>query len=746
MTTATGNLITAADVNNLIDTVTKVYATGTGDYGYGQGNFTLADVSSGKKISAQDWISIRGMLLACSNHQGTQNSALFPDPSIGVKILSASSAIAIATACSQNRLVAATGSLTQIDNVASASFATAWNGVLQATVDVSFASEDKARFFFNSGGLITIDVTQAVGTTAQDISFRNFLARQLGTIYIGAHTTRITGTATVSVVPNAGYYEFSSAPATIVSQVSTSYVSTQADQIVVQAQRTGYSGTRGGNGIGFQVVIQATFMGDSNGSLLTAGMLVEVDTIEATKYLTVSSPNCAVSGFQQIAAGNPPPGGGPGGGPGGVQTIPPYDPAPGTVTYVVPDYATIMFELKGGGGSQGSSTGPYPRSDGATIYLAPGTNGGDATVTALGLTAKGGSGGGIYDLTNNVPGPVGTDGVGTGGDVNTTGGGGAGGSGKYAGLTNYFNGSAGGAGAYVKKTYVRGAPGAPNPGDILTLTIPAGGSQTNLPIPVDTPTVFFPGADGAKGQVKITVTTSSSGSVSFKTPGTYKFTVPSYSQITFDVNGAGGGQGGPFFLDGIPDYYVNGVPTDPLFLTPLPDGGTGGASSIPELSIVANGGAGGTYAPLQQYAGPTQIIGPTEFGQYAPLLQYQVIAQAGANGTATGAQQDLTGQGAAGGYILYFGDPTAAAQNFAYRWHEGANGGNGGRAVSTFAPTDTGAPAVGAVLTINVGSGGPPAPIAPTRVAAYGTVYATGNNGYVNISWSGSTTTVTTPT
>ena len=737
MTTDAGNLITASDVNGLIDSIESVYAQGVGDYGYGQSLYTIADVTVGKKITAQDWSKIRGMLLVCSNHQGTANSTLFPDPTVGKHVMSTTSAIAIASACKQNRLTAGTGSMADFDDLATGAYTTGWNGVLEAKADISFPSEDAARFFFNSGGLVEINLTHNAGSTAQDVSFRNFLARQIGTLFIGAHTSQIGGTDNATSLANSGYYEFPATETTIATEVSTSFLSTTADQVSVSVQRTGFAGVRGANGTGFQVTLQATFMGDASGSFLSAGTAIDVDIVEASTYLSVASPNCAVSGLRLIQAGNV----GPSTPGGGVHTVDPFDPAPGTVQYIVPEYATIMFELKGGGGSQGSSTGPYPRSDGATIYLARGTDGEDATCAALGLVAKGGQGGAYYDLTNNAAGANGADGVGTGGDVNTTGGGALGGSGRYAGLTNYFNGSAGGAGAYVRKTYVRGQAGAPSPGDVLTLTIPIGGSQTNLPIPSDVPTVFFPGADGARGQVKVTVTNTSTGSVSYNAPGTYQFKIPTYSSITFDLSGAGGGQGHDIDEFGIGYLYQGNVVTDMLFNIAVPDGGAGGGTSIPELNIAATGGGGGTYAP---YVVP---------GGYITFTR--VATAIGAAGVGIGGQQNIQGGGATGGAIYYgynppptsyidANDPTKPYYAQFLNYYEGARGGAGGRAVATFTTTDKGAPVAGTVVTVNVGAGGGPAPIDP-RQATYGHVYGTGGNGSATINWTGTTTSVDNP-
>lgn len=728
-----GQTITAADVNNLVQNVENVYSVGQGDSGYGQTTYVLDDLEVGGKIQASEWSKLRGMMLVSGSHQGTPISQLFNEPSAGLKIMATVSTLTLAQTLWQNRLHTAIDALSTWTGAAVASYSSDWHGVLEVTIDVSFQSEDQARYFFNSGGAVRITPIHPSTATSTDTNFAAFLAQQVGSFYVGAHQYGTTGPAAPSTFAG-GYYAVPATDTVITTQTSTSSLSTAPDFVDFHIRRTGYQGTRGANGTGFQIIVHMQCLGDSGGSKLTAGTAIRVDTVLATKYLSIATPNYAIGGMHLVA----PSGGNTG---GGVDTIPPYDPAPGTVTYTVPEYATIMFELMGGGGSEGSSTGPYPRTDGSTIHLAIGTNGGDASIPALGLLAKGGAGGGTYNFNTNTPALPGADGVGTGGDVNTTGGGAAGGSGRYAGQTGYRNGGAGGAGAYVKKVYVRGASGAPSPGDVLVLSIPTGGSQASLGTPQ---TDFYPGADGTMGHVKVTITTTGTGSVSFSTPGAYQFTVPSYTSITFDVNGAGGGQGHPFDEMGVPDYYVNGEPTDSTFNIPLPSGSIGGTSSIRELNLYGRGGYGGGYIGFVNTA-PRWLLPVPGYSNLFMDLPPRVTAQAGANGPASGGQTNTTGGGASGGYILYFGDPILAAQGpNANKWKEGANGGNGGRAVITYAPTDQNAPTAGQVLTVAVGAGGAPAPIDP-RQMAYGTVYATGNNGFVNINWTGSVTVIDNP-
>ncbi|RZN21934.1 hypothetical protein [Bradyrhizobium sp. Leo121] len=163
------------------------------------------------------------------------------------------------------------------------------------------------------------------------------------------------------------------------------------------------------------------------------------------------------------------------------------------------------------------------------------------------------------------------------------------------------------------------------------------------------------------------------GSVSFTTPGTFSFTVPLYNTLTADVPGAGGGGCGT-------DQY--GFGNSEFRAT---QGQNGGASSFG--SVTGNGGQGGQFTGLDNGIGAD-----------------------GAAGTASGGDTNTTGGGAAGGLhsIVTTG-----------------NGGNGGRAVKTYA---AGQLAVGGTVTVVVGAGG-------AGGEGNGPHGNPGANGSVSVSW-----------
>lgn len=202
------------------------------------------------------------------------------------------------------------------------------------------------------------------------------------------------------------------------------------------------------------------------------------------------------------------------------------------------------------------------------------------------------------------------------------------------------------------------------PNYLLSTYYRGGGYVTanNTGIPASGP-IYFSQFYGAQKSV--------AGSRSFTSPGTYSFTVPVHSSITFDVRAAGGGGGGSTYDAGYPGNA----------------GANGGSASVSGIGLSASGGGGGAGS-------------------------YYNYAANGSNGSGSGGNQLNNSGGGSGG---------AGGQ---YGATKGGNGGNGGRAVSTWEPGSVG---VGATLTVTVpsGGGGGAGQVSGQR----------GNNGAVYISW-----------
>lgn len=694
MSLTSRSVATATDFNSLLAGVLSLYGVGSGDRGYGQTALALDPIKVGQRITAAQWGILRGMLGVCVAQEGLDPSILPEMPQVGVVTPSATAFSDALNTVDAGRFAHAFDAMTVVSDVVIGKMTSIWNGVLQLTIDVDFMSEDEARYFFNSGGRITLTPSHNTVATSYDTTYSAFLARQVGTISIGAHETTWSA-GSLSGETLGGYYGFEPSDSLVLSQDSSTSTSQGfPDSVRVRIRRTNFSGVNSGNGRSFQISVQMQYLGDAAGSILSSGTQVSVGLVYASKYLKVATPNIAVTNFSLISKGNdavtsPDTG-------EKFASVPPVDvprvfsPDVGTMRYTVPEYATLTVELSGAGGSEGSSTGPYPRADGSAVLIVDGEAGGDTSIGSLGLTATGGGGGGSYNPKTAKTGPAGVPGIGKGGDVNNTGGGSPGGSGAYPAQDKWHNGSPGGAGGYARKIFVRGAADAPAPGSVLVAVVPGGGSLVDTAIPTDPPTVFYPGADGARGLATISASGANSGTVSFSIPGSYQFRVPTYASLTFSVRGAGGGAAhslSPALSD-----------EDPVLLAR--DGAAGGDASVVFLNLVATGGQGGRNEEDPGFPGPPSPV-------------------PGVAGTGTGGDVNADGLGGEGG-----GAATGLSNG----------GGGGGYAMKTVRPGDPGAPIVGQTLLVIVPAGGLGAEPSPLS-QALGITNPSGQDGNVTITW-----------
>jgi hypothetical protein len=236
MTYVSGGLIQATDYNGFVSTtaganVNATWSTGTTSAGYGQ--TALATVSTGGTVTATQWASLVNTISSMAAHQGTTITARTA-PVTGNTISILSAVNTDITNCYNNRGNA----------VAVGSQFTGWTGTNSKTTTTSgatwsitftntitWASADAARYFFNAGGLIKIDVSKtATGQTGDPewndlantlcgdiwISGGAFSQTIAGTVYTG--TTKIGGTGTPNTLTTTtGWFDLTAgAAATIV--------------------------------------------------------------------------------------------------------------------------------------------------------------------------------------------------------------------------------------------------------------------------------------------------------------------------------------------------------------------------------------------------------------------------------------------------------------------------------------------------------------------------------------------------
>ena len=191
-----GTLITATDYNSIQTVISQVLGTGSGNFGYGQTPASSA-VTQLTIISSINWVNLRTDILNSRLHQtGIDYSSSLPAPAVGVTVtdLFRSDMLTMANLASASRLVSPPESqIARINVVPSKVRTDSWNGTLTQIITVTFASNDAARHFFNTGSSFeftasNVPPTLTNASTAKSESWKNLLLN-MGTISFNYSST-----------------------------------------------------------------------------------------------------------------------------------------------------------------------------------------------------------------------------------------------------------------------------------------------------------------------------------------------------------------------------------------------------------------------------------------------------------------------------------------------------------------------------------------------------------------------------
>jgi hypothetical protein len=189
MSYALGGKVQSTDLNSFTTTFNALWSTGSSNSGYGQ--TAIPSVSYGEKVRANSyWRALVQNIEASANHQGSSISAMTPTPTTAGKIQFLANVSSNLTTINNNRLNAVSSGSTSSTTLTSVEI---WNNSLVMTFDVTFASNNHARYFFNAGGQIGLSFshpnTGNINTLISDI------CAEAGTVWISSPTS---GTATIS--------------------------------------------------------------------------------------------------------------------------------------------------------------------------------------------------------------------------------------------------------------------------------------------------------------------------------------------------------------------------------------------------------------------------------------------------------------------------------------------------------------------------------------------------------------------
>jgi hypothetical protein len=204
MTYSSGGLIQATDYNGFADTtaganVNATWGTGVTSAGYGQ--TALTTVSAAGTVTATNWASLVNTISSMAAHQGTTITARSaPVATNLIQILAAVNTDI--TNCYNNRgnAVANGTQFTGYTGTNSKTTQTGTSGggawTITFTNTVTFASADAARYFFNAGGRIKIDVAKSSTGLTGDPEWNDLATTLCGDIFItgGAFSQTIAST------------------------------------------------------------------------------------------------------------------------------------------------------------------------------------------------------------------------------------------------------------------------------------------------------------------------------------------------------------------------------------------------------------------------------------------------------------------------------------------------------------------------------------------------------------------------
>lgn len=207
---AVGDIITAARYNNLQSRVATILGTGSGDDGWGQ-SLNSSQVAAAEIVTATHMGLLYNDISAGRKHQTNVTPT-------EIALIATADTILDSNSVNKKGVVQFENLTTTLENSKflcnvnqgsaeagiQGQYSTAWSGQLDHIVNVTFATADAARHFFNAGGEIRFTANIAyVGAESKTIDWMNILAN-MQVVSFNYTATSATGTGTGSAI---GYYD-----------------------------------------------------------------------------------------------------------------------------------------------------------------------------------------------------------------------------------------------------------------------------------------------------------------------------------------------------------------------------------------------------------------------------------------------------------------------------------------------------------------------------------------------------------
>lgn len=263
--------------NNAVANINTLWGTGFADAGYGQSG-SLAAVAAGDTVTATQWSTLISRLNTMRTHQTGVGSGL-SSPVTGDIITYLGTLNSSISSAYNDRLafnsLRGTPSTTNYDAT--------WNSATPTTFQqirtVSFSDGDKARYFFNAGGRITLTFSVPSGgsDTTKETAWTSLLGSKLASLHFDQSTSTRTGSGgTLNIDGSSlGYYDMTTSNQTLIRLVDTTTAYT-GNYVEVLARSNGSSTANGDKGnvltftINYVDGAQDTFAGAINMSVRAA--------------------------------------------------------------------------------------------------------------------------------------------------------------------------------------------------------------------------------------------------------------------------------------------------------------------------------------------------------------------------------------------------------------------------------------------------------------------------------------------
>lgn len=280
--------------------VAGIYGVGNGQRGYGQADVTLPNVATPELVGSTEWTALRTAIENAANHQGTSTALLPPAAQMEVgDIITAHDGITDTFNLPQ--MIINIDNVANRFNISSSSVTTGgvatrgstWTASITLVITATFASEDEARFFFNSGGSLRLDLDHPTGS-AQDNSWNTILNNYVGTIDLNYTETTRTGSKGSAVA--LGFYDLTGSNQQIYNGTNIGDLPYQTNDVFISARATGIAGVNGGNGVAveFTVLLQDQHTGPAD--TVSAGTSCTPASVKST-VLSITAPSWSNTGW-----------------------------------------------------------------------------------------------------------------------------------------------------------------------------------------------------------------------------------------------------------------------------------------------------------------------------------------------------------------------------------------------------------------------------------------------------------------